>query len=149
MTNIYIYQYDHSSSEKQKIYDVINAINANPTWKAEFDKLRNREKTLHFADGYPYFVDYNSPEVDKFLMTYRALYNTEPTQYAFQGYDIATYFISMCSRYGSDWMRKLDGSEQHMLQSTFRFVQTENGGYVNQGIRRVVYGDNWSVIKTR
>ena len=36
--------------------DVINAINANPTWKAEFDKLRNREKTLHFVDGYPYYV---------------------------------------------------------------------------------------------
>ncbi len=26
-TNIYIYQYDHSNSEKQKIYDVIDAIN--------------------------------------------------------------------------------------------------------------------------
>ena len=55
----------------------------------------------------------------------------------------------MCSRYGSDWMRKLDGSEQHMLQSTFRFVPMPEGGFVNQGIRRVVYGNGWSVTKTR
>ncbi len=38
--------------------DVIAAINNNPAWKAEFDKLRSREKTLHFVDGYPYFVAY-------------------------------------------------------------------------------------------
>lgn len=36
--------------------EVVKAIEANPQWKAEFSKLRNREKTLHFADGYPYFV---------------------------------------------------------------------------------------------
>ena len=38
--------------------DVIDAINNNALWKAEFDKLRKREKTLHFVDGYPYFVAY-------------------------------------------------------------------------------------------
>ncbi len=35
---------------------VINEINANPVWKELFDTMRNREKILHFADGYPYFV---------------------------------------------------------------------------------------------
>ena len=40
--------------------DVINAINSNEQWKIEFDKLRNREKTLHFVDGYPYFVAYKN-----------------------------------------------------------------------------------------
>ena len=39
---------------------VIAAIEGNPTWKASFDKLRNREKTLHFVDGYPYFVAYKN-----------------------------------------------------------------------------------------
>ena len=38
--------------------DVIAAINANPVWKEEFDTLHRREKTLHFVDGYPYFVAY-------------------------------------------------------------------------------------------
>ena len=40
--------------------DVIKAINANPTWKEAFYELRNREKTLHFVDGYPYFVAYKN-----------------------------------------------------------------------------------------
>ena len=84
-----------------------------------------------------------------FLLKYRALYNTEPTQYAFQGYDIASYFISMCSRYGNDWTMKLTDGETQMLQSIFRFVQAEDGGYVNNGVRRLVYGSGWSVTQTR
>lgn len=40
--------------------DVINAINANSAWKTEFYKLHNREKTLHFVDGYPYFVAFKA-----------------------------------------------------------------------------------------
>lgn len=38
--------------------DVVQTIEGNTELKAEFDKLRNREKILHFADGYPYFVAY-------------------------------------------------------------------------------------------
>ena len=40
--------------------DVMNAINANETWRTEFNKLHKREKTLHFADGYQYFVAYKN-----------------------------------------------------------------------------------------
>ena len=40
--------------------DVIAAINANSQVKAEFSKLKTREKTLHFVDGYPYFYAYSS-----------------------------------------------------------------------------------------
>ena len=111
----------------------------------EVENLHNT--SLHASLGY--LTDYESEQVKSFLLKYRALYNTEPTQYAFQGYDIATYFISMCSRYGSDWMKKLAESEKEMLQSTFRFIQVEDGGFVNKGIRRLVYGPGWSVTKTR
>ncbi len=41
-TNIYIYQYDHSNQEKQKIYDVINAINEEIALRQrEFDEAVN------------------------------------------------------------------------------------------------------------
>ena len=43
----------------------------------------------------------------------------------------------------------LDDSETQMLQSTFRFVPMEEGGYMNNGVRRLVYGNNWSVTKVR
>ena len=132
------------------VYNKINIVLYAPARIRNFEtiEVENLHNTaLHASLGY--LIDYEDQQVKNFLLKYRALYNTEPTQYAFQGYDIATYFISMCSRYGSDWMRKLDGSEQHMLQSTFRFVPMPEGGFVNQGIRRVVYGNGWSVTKTR
>ena len=111
----------------------------------EVENLHNTN--VHVSLGY--LIDYDSQSVKNFLLKYRALYNTEPTQYAFQGYDIATYFISMCSRYGSRWTRKLDDSERQMLQSTFRMVPVKDGGFVNHGVRRVVYGPGWSVTTVR
>ncbi len=132
------------------LYNKINVVLYAPARIRNFEtiEVENLHKTsAHVSLGY--LIDYESQQVKNFLLKYRALYNTEPTQYALQGYDIATYFIGMCGKYGSHWTRKMNDDQAQMLQSTFRFVQTENGGYVNQGIRRVVYGDNWSVIKTR
>lgn len=37
---------------------VVQQIESNEELKAAFNTLRNREKILHFADGYPYFVAY-------------------------------------------------------------------------------------------
>ena len=96
-----------------------------------------------------YYIDYDDPRVKSFLLKYRALYNTEPTQFAFQGYDMASYFIDLCSRYGERWAAKLDKAEKSMLQSTFRFDEVEDGGYINYGVRRIVYGKDWSVNKIR
>lgn len=38
--------------------EVVSRIEADPTLKAAFNTMRSREKILHFADGYPYFVAY-------------------------------------------------------------------------------------------
>ena len=132
------------------LYNKLNVVLYAPARIRNFEtiEVENLHKTAaHISLGY--LIDYDSQQVKNFLLKYRALYNTEPTQYAFQGYDIATYFIGMCGRYGSQWARKLDDGESQMLQSTFMFVPAENGGYVNQGIRRLVYGEDWSVFKTR
>lgn len=132
------------------LYNKLNVVLYAPARIRNFEtiEVENLHKTAaHISLGY--LIDYDSQQVKNFLLKYRALYNTEPTQYAFQGYDIATYFIGMCGKYGSQWARKLDDGESQMLQSTFMFVPAENGGYVNQGIRRLVYGEDWSVFKTR
>lgn len=97
-----------------------------------------------------YFIDYEDQRVKDFLLKYRALYNAEPSQFAFQGYDIASYFINLCSRYGDRWPEMVDKAPQAMLQSTFRCRKDgEEGGYVNNGIRRIVYGPEWSVYEVR
>lgn len=102
---------------------------------------------LHVSLGY--YIDYSDKKVMDFIMKYRALYNAEPSQFAFQGYDIANYFIRLFSRYGDKWPSKIDSEEMSMLQSTFKCSRKEDQGYINTGVRRIVYGNDWSVNKVR
>ncbi len=103
--------------------------------------------SMHVSAGY--YIDYEDARVKEFLLKYRALFNTEPTQFAYQGYDLAKYFIGMCSKYGNRWMSRIDDESKEMLQSTFDFIRTPEGGYVNNGVRRIIYDDNWSVRKVK
>lgn len=96
-----------------------------------------------------YFIDYDDMRVRNFLLRYRALFCTEPTQFAFQGYDVARYFFEMCAKYGDNWPHMLENSRQDMLQSTFCYKKTPGGGYANEGVRRIVYGTDYSVIKVK
>ncbi len=96
-----------------------------------------------------YYIDYNDPRVKSFLLKYRALFNTEPSQFAFQGYDIASYFIEMCSKYGNNWPEYMSNEAKSMLQSSFRCMKNGDGGYVNHGVRRIVYGKDWTISKVR
>lgn len=97
-----------------------------------------------------YYIDYEDQRVKDFLLKYRALFNTEPSQFAFQGYDIASYFINLCNRYGDRWTEMVDNAPQAMLQSTFRCRKIdENAGYVNNGVRRIIYDDGWSVYELK
>jgi ABC-type branched-subunit amino acid transport system substrate-binding protein len=99
--------------------------------------------TMHVSLGY--HIDYESPEVKAFLKKYRALYNTEPTQFAFQGYDIARYFMELCAKYGENWKEHLCDSPKEMLQSTFRFTKQGSGGHTNSGIRRIIYEKGYNI----
>lgn len=111
----------------------------------EVENLHNASAHVSLA----YHIDYEDQRVKDFLLKYRALFGTEPTQFSFQGYDIASYFIDLCCRYGDRWEQMLEESEKSMLQSTFKYLKADDGGYVNHGIRRIVYGKDWEVTKAR
>jgi LysM repeat protein/ABC-type branched-subunit amino acid transport system substrate-binding protein len=93
-----------------------------------------------------YYIDYNNADVKNFIKKYRALFKTEPTQFAFQGYDVARYFLGMCAKYGEQWMLHREGAS--MLQSTFD-IKPAGNGYINEGIRRIIYGPEYSVTVVR
>lgn len=105
----------------------------------ETESLHNTN--LHVAISY--FVDYDSPAVQKFLMSYRALFNAEPGPFAFQGYDTAYNFMKMSSKYGRRWADKLDDEDMRGLQSNFSFDHRD--AHVNKAVRRVVYGPDFSI----
>lgn len=103
--------------------------------------------SLHISTGY--YIDFNDPRVQEFLLKYRALFNTEPTQFSFQGYDLASYFLGLHTKYGEKWYEKIEDSDTSMLQSTFRFRNDAVRGLINTGVRRIVYGEGWSVERVR
>ena len=93
-----------------------------------------------------YFIDYDNPAVKKFLLAYRALFGTEPNQFAFQGYDLASYFIKACADYGDAWIDRIEELDRNTLfQTNFQFREVGDGGLANQGIRRIVYNPDYSV----
>ena len=107
----------------------------------DVENIHNTELHTSLA----YYINYDDPKVKSFLMKYRALFNTEPTQFSYQGYDIASYFFDLVSRYGENWAQMLTAGEQKMLQSTFRFVKTPEGGYINNGVKKIIYEEGWTV----
>jgi len=95
--------------------------------------LHNTEARMALS----YFIDYDDPAVQKFILTYRSLFQGEPGSFAFQGYDTTHYFVTMCARYGRQWHKKLAEYGEKGLQADFRF--SREPARVNQAARRVVY----------
>ena len=129
------------------VYRKFNVILYSPSKIRSFetidvDNLHNLKTRVSTA----YYIDYESPAVRRFLLEYRALYNTEPTQFSFQGYDLAYFFISMKTKFGKSWMEKVARlGNSAMMQTDFLFRESSDGGYINEGVRRIVYGPDYSV----
>ena len=107
-------------------------------------------ENLHNANlhvSMSYFINYNAPDVRKFIAAYRALFNSEPNQFAFQGYDVVSYFLKACAEYGTWWSKGIpDAPRAKGLQSSFKFEKGERSeGLLNTAVRRAVYGPDYSV----
>ena len=107
-------------------------------------------ENLHRANAHlscSYFIDYNNPRIKDFLLSYRALFGAEPTQFAYQGYDIAYYFIRnfATSERDRERMTRLEDRKYTGLQSNFLISDDGNAGHVNRAVRRVVYGKDFTI----
>lgn len=103
--------------------------------------------TLNLHSSVSYYVDYDAKDVQDFLMKYRAIYGTEPSRTAFQGYDLMSFFTTLNSEHGRKWEDSCRNGSG--LQSDFKLVKTNRGGYVNEAVRRVVYNSDYSVNLVR
>ena len=102
------------------------------------------KNSLHVCLSYN--INYDRPEVKSFLLKYRAIFHTEPTLFAFQGYDIATYFINIVNQFGYQWKDKLTEAKMSGLQATFDFHKQENNSLINEGVRRIEYFPEGKVV---
>ena len=100
--------------------------------------------SMHFSLGY--YVDYSRPEVRDFVFKYRALFNTEPGAYAFQGYDLTNYFTEALRKYGKRFNRSLGDFDMKLLQSNMHYEKPSPwGGYLNKATKNIVYLDDYSI----
>ena len=132
------------------IYNNLDIVLYAPSKTRSFETIEtdNLHKTsMHVSLAY--YIDYEDARVKDFLLKYRALYNTEPNQFAFQGYDVTRYFIDLCSKYGDKWAENIEKADAQMLQSTFNIRKQPSGGYINNGVRRIIYENGYSVRKEK
>lgn len=132
------------------IHDKFNVVLYAPAKIRTFEtiEVENFHNTSLHA-SLTYYIDYEDQRVKNFLMKYRALFGTEPTQFAFQGYDVARYFFGLYSKYGEYWNLMIEKSDSNMLQSCFAYRPVPGGGFTNTGIKRIIYGKDYSIIPVK
>ena len=95
-------------------------------------KMRNLDLaqlgTLRVTLFSPFYIDYYSRVVRDFIDNYRSLYRCEPSQYAFQGYDIATYFLGAVYKFGENFSYCLPHYNASLLQNYFDFRPLQDMG---------------------
>ena len=103
-----------------------------PEW-SKFDRLFNdnlmKMHAIYFDDNY---VDYQNIRVESFICKFRNRYETEPTDYAYQGFDIGWYFLNALNAWGEYMMENLPDIKMPLLHTQYRFQRdSEESGYEN------------------
>jgi len=96
----------------------------------------------------PYWVDYTKRDVLKFNSDYQRLFYTQPSEmsYAWQGYDIAYYFISGIALHGNDFIEHPEIHRPDMLQTDFDFRRRSiDEGYENHKLFLIRYSKDYEV----
>ncbi len=124
---------------------------------AGFPNIRNFENidmeyfhALQYHTFSTFFVDYDRPEVQNFVHDYRTKFFSEPSQFAFQGYDIAHYFLSVMMEYGPNFQECLDDLNLESfnvgLQNEFYYRTIgDYGGIENQHINVLMYSEDYDI----
>lgn len=125
-----------------KGYDVVMYA---PSKVKNFDTIEGssyHDAYLHICT--PYFADYSGDKVTRFIRSYRALFRTEPSQFAFQGYDTAWYFLTACARFGEHWQQFTEQWRGRGLHTDFLLEKDRNGNLRNTAVRRIVFQKDYS-----
>lgn len=134
--------------KSRRDYNIV--VYGTPRWRS-FETIDiNYYHGMNLNISMQYYVDYNRDNIKEFLSKFRAIYNSEPSPYAFQAYDIAGYFISNMWKHGRDFINNTQNYKMEMLHSDYNFIRLDNnGGYINTAIRRVIYKPDYSTSDIR
>jgi LysM repeat protein/ABC-type branched-subunit amino acid transport system substrate-binding protein len=94
----------------------------------------------------PYFIEYGNPKVITFVEKYRNAFGGEPTQYSFQGYDVAFHFLASLGKFGKDFSKAEQVTGIELLQADYNFQKVSPlGGFLNQTLYVIEYTDSFEV----
>jgi ABC-type branched-subunit amino acid transport system substrate-binding protein len=144
------------SGSEAFVYDVLRNLNLISTMSGYNIRIfgtsrwRNFElvdlsylHTMNLTLEMNYFTDYTTKPVKDFLFRYRALFKSEPNAYAFQAYDVATYFLELWYK-GGITPETVTGTTATLLQSDIK-MKRNGAGLVNTASRKVLYMPDYSV----
>jgi LysM repeat protein len=96
----------------------------------------------------PYWIDYTKKDVKQFNSDFRQKFLTEPSEksYAWQGYDIAYYFLSGIAMHGKDFITHPEIHNPDLLQTEYDFIRKETDeGLENQKLFLIRYTKDYEV----
>lgn len=96
----------------------------------------------------PYWLEYSEQDVKNFNSDFRKKFFTEPGElsYAWQGYDIAYYFISGLAIHGKQFLHHPEIHNPDLLQTRFDFRRkTRRDGFENQNLYLIRYTRDYEI----
>ena len=138
----------------------LNLIKSSRNYKVEvygLSRWKNFETIesnyLHALDlrlAMSYYTDYNDSLTVEFINRYREAFNTEPTSFSYQGYDILTFFVEAMNTYGKDFPAAIINERKSLLQSDVLFLPVAPGsGCENRAFRDICFTKGWTVVTER
>jgi LysM repeat protein/ABC-type branched-subunit amino acid transport system substrate-binding protein len=82
------------------------------------------ELKFHFAS--PNLIDFQDSTIRKFSKSYQEIYTVNPSEYYFQGFDIAMYYLSNLKNQGPDFFLNLDKYNSEGVYTGFKFYKLDN-----------------------
>jgi LysM repeat protein len=116
----------------------------------DLDRLEQKELfDMDILVYSPYWIDYSKKNVKQFNSNFRQRFHTQPLEksYAWQGFDIAFYFLSGLAMHGKDFVEHPEIHYPDLLQNDYDFKRNAEGdGFENHKLFMVRYTKNYEVI---
>ncbi len=94
----------------------------------------------------PFYIDYKKEKVKDFVLKYRDEYKSEPSQFAFHGFDVGYYFFNALFNYGEEFNSCINNYNINLLQTNYKFVKLyKDSGFENIAGTILNYNDKYYI----